>query len=81
MDETAAAGGGARYWCHMCSQMVNPVMEAEMMMIKCPLCRSGFVEEMDSPPVDHHHPFPNDYYYYFGGGSGGRETRIESESN
>ncbi|KAF8404000.1 hypothetical protein HHK36_012110 [Tetracentron sinense] len=35
----------ARYWCHMCSQMVNPVMEVE---IKCPFCESGFVEEMDS---------------------------------
>ncbi|KAG5414026.1 hypothetical protein IGI04_001593 [Brassica rapa subsp. trilocularis] len=34
----------ARYWCHMCSQMVNPpVIEAE---IKCPFCQSGFVEEM-----------------------------------
>ncbi|XP_058079180.1 E3 ubiquitin-protein ligase SIRP1-like [Magnolia sinica] len=35
----------ARYWCHMCSQMVDPVMEVE---IKCPFCESGFVEEMDS---------------------------------
>ncbi|XP_010257723.1 PREDICTED: E3 ubiquitin-protein ligase RING1-like [Nelumbo nucifera] len=35
----------ARYWCHMCSQLVNPVMEVE---IKCPFCESGFVEEMDS---------------------------------
>lgn len=34
-----------RYWCHMCSRMVTPVMEAE---IKCPVCESGFVEEMDS---------------------------------
>ncbi|RWR75784.1 E3 ubiquitin-protein ligase CIP8 isoform X1 [Cinnamomum micranthum f. kanehirae] len=34
----------ARYWCHRCLQMVNPVMEAE---IKCPFCESGFVEEMD----------------------------------
>ncbi|XXG41031.1 hypothetical protein AAC387_Pa01g1592 [Persea americana] len=33
------------YWCYMCSQMVNPVMETE---IKCPFCESGFVEEMDS---------------------------------
>ena len=34
----------ARYWCHMCSLMVNPpVIEAE---IKCPFCQSGFVEEM-----------------------------------
>ncbi|KAG2333214.1 hypothetical protein Bca52824_004394 [Brassica carinata] len=39
MDETMAA----RYWCHMCSQMVNPTMESE---IKCPFCQSGFVEEM-----------------------------------
>ncbi|KAL5835104.1 hypothetical protein ACOSQ3_014693 [Xanthoceras sorbifolium] len=34
-----------RYWCYMCCQMVNPVMEAE---IKCPFCRGGFVEEMGS---------------------------------
>lgn len=34
-----------RYWCHLCSQMVNPVMEVD---IKCPFCESGFVEEMDS---------------------------------
>ncbi|EFH38751.1 hypothetical protein ARALYDRAFT_359584, partial [Arabidopsis lyrata subsp. lyrata] len=33
----------ARYWCHMCSQMVNPIMESE---IKCPFCQSGFIEEM-----------------------------------
>ncbi|KAK9290102.1 hypothetical protein L1049_008266 [Liquidambar formosana] len=35
----------ARYWCHACSQIVIPIMEAE---IKCPFCESGFVEEMDS---------------------------------
>ncbi|KAF5725536.1 E3 ubiquitin-protein ligase [Tripterygium wilfordii] len=39
MDEAMVA----RYWCHMCSQMVNPIMEIE---IKCPFCQSGFVEEM-----------------------------------
>ncbi|KAF3506784.1 hypothetical protein F2Q69_00001161 [Brassica cretica] len=39
MEETMAA----RYWCHMCSQMVNPTMESE---IKCPFCQSGFIEEM-----------------------------------
>lgn len=33
-----------RYWCHLCDQVVNPVMEME---IKCPFCDSGFVEEMD----------------------------------
>ncbi|CAA6669196.1 unnamed protein product [Spirodela intermedia] len=33
-----------RFWCHMCSRRVNPVLEAE---IKCPVCDSGFVEEMD----------------------------------
>ncbi|KAK4773548.1 hypothetical protein SAY87_028567 [Trapa incisa] len=41
MDETMETW----YWCHMCSQLVNPVMEAE---IKCPYCRDGFVEEMSS---------------------------------
>ncbi|OVA13249.1 zinc finger protein [Macleaya cordata] len=35
----------ARYWCHLCSQVVNPVMEVE---IQCPFCESGFVEEMGS---------------------------------
>ncbi|XP_050220203.1 E3 ubiquitin-protein ligase SIRP1-like [Mercurialis annua] len=41
MEETMAA----RYWCHLCAQMVNPIMEVE---IKCPFCQSGFVEEMSS---------------------------------
>ncbi|XP_042513554.1 E3 ubiquitin-protein ligase SIRP1-like [Macadamia integrifolia] len=35
----------ARYWCYMCCQIVDPVMEVE---IKCPFCESGFVEEMNS---------------------------------
>ncbi|XP_009410042.2 E3 ubiquitin-protein ligase SIRP1 [Musa acuminata AAA Group] len=34
----------ARYWCHMCSQLVNPITEVEL---KCPHCDSGFVEEVD----------------------------------
>lgn len=34
------------YWCHMCSQTVNPVIDAEE--IKCPFCQNGFVEEMSS---------------------------------
>ncbi|MBA0618702.1 hypothetical protein Godav_028006, partial [Gossypium davidsonii] len=34
-----------RYWCYICSQMVNPTIEPA---IKCPLCESGFVEEMSS---------------------------------
>ncbi|XP_072975835.1 E3 ubiquitin-protein ligase SIRP1-like isoform X2 [Typha angustifolia] len=33
-----------RYWCHVCAQVVNPMMEPE---IKCPFCDGGFVEEMD----------------------------------
>ncbi|GLU19617.1 hypothetical protein SLE2022_358570 [Rubroshorea leprosula] len=50
MEELMAA----RYWCHMCSQVVNPIMEDQ---IKCPFCQSGFVEEMgsgigDSPDAD-----------------------------
>ncbi|XP_020576116.1 E3 ubiquitin-protein ligase CIP8-like isoform X2 [Phalaenopsis equestris] len=38
----------ARYWCHMCLQMVNPVMVLEL---KCPFCDSGFVEEMGGREV------------------------------
>ncbi|KAI0501788.1 hypothetical protein KFK09_016733 [Dendrobium nobile] len=38
----------ARYWCHMCSQIVNPVMLVEL---KCPFCDSGFVEEMGGREV------------------------------
>ncbi|KAK8620314.1 hypothetical protein V6N13_066794 [Hibiscus sabdariffa] len=34
-----------RFWCYMCSQMVNPTMEPEM---KCPFCESGFLEETTS---------------------------------
>ena len=37
-----------RFWCHMCSQYVNPIMEVE---IKCPLCQNGFVEEMNSTTI------------------------------
>ncbi|WOK93646.1 hypothetical protein Cni_G02346 [Canna indica] len=40
MDEELVS----RYWCHRCSQMVNPVPQAD---IKCPRCDSGFVEEMN----------------------------------
>ncbi|XWS57837.1 hypothetical protein CRYUN_Cryun09bG0208200 [Craigia yunnanensis] len=35
----------SRYWCYMCSQLVNPTTEPET---KCPFCDSGFVEEMTS---------------------------------
>ncbi|KAL2540816.1 RING/U-box superfamily protein [Abeliophyllum distichum] len=42
MDEAEAS----RYWCHMCSQMVNPIVKMET--IECPICQSGFVEEMAS---------------------------------
>ncbi|CAH8317966.1 unnamed protein product [Eruca vesicaria subsp. sativa] len=38
-----------RYWCHMCSQIVNPIIDAE---IKCPLCQNGFVEEMSGERND-----------------------------
>lgn len=47
------------YWCHMCNQMVDPIMEVDT--IKCPLCLGGFVEEMDM--MNHHHnhqPFDSD---------------------
>lgn len=43
-----------QYWCHQCSQTVNPVMGIDT--IKCPICQSGFVEEMasagDDSPLD-----------------------------
>lgn len=45
MEEAIAT----RYWCHMCSQTVSPVLEAE---IKCPSCRSGFIEEMGEEEQD-----------------------------
>ncbi|EOA38119.1 hypothetical protein CARUB_v10009589mg [Capsella rubella] len=49
MEEAAAT----RYWCHRCSQTVDPVMEAE---IKCPFCHSGFVEEMADDDPDSSDP-------------------------
>lgn len=45
MEEATAT----TYWCHMCSQGVNPTMEVE---IKCPVCQGGFVEEISSATVD-----------------------------
>ncbi|KAI3461919.1 hypothetical protein Pfo_018582 [Paulownia fortunei] len=42
MEEAEAS----QYWCHMCSQTVNPIMGIDT--IKCPICQSGFVEEMAS---------------------------------
>ncbi|CAL9100044.1 unnamed protein product [Musa acuminata var. zebrina] len=44
----------ARFWCHVCTQTVNPVTEAE---IKCPRCDGGFLEEMDPPRGHAHTPF------------------------
>ncbi|KAJ8763210.1 hypothetical protein K2173_025595 [Erythroxylum novogranatense] len=32
-----------QYWCHLCCRVVTPVTDAE---IKCPLCETGFVEEI-----------------------------------
>ncbi|XP_065878178.1 E3 ubiquitin-protein ligase SIRP1-like [Euphorbia lathyris] len=49
MEEAMAA----RYWCHMCSQIVHPIMEIEM---KCPTCQSGFVEEMSSDTSENQDP-------------------------
>ncbi|XP_030547651.1 E3 ubiquitin-protein ligase SIRP1-like [Rhodamnia argentea] len=45
MEEPVAT----RYWCHMCSQTVDPIMEVE---IKCPICDSGFIEEMGAGTGD-----------------------------
>ncbi|KAJ6761667.1 E3 UBIQUITIN-PROTEIN LIGASE PRAJA [Salix koriyanagi] len=43
-----------QFWCHMCSQMVNPATEAD---IKCPFCDSGFLEEMGSTREVNTHGF------------------------
>ncbi|CAH8349045.1 unnamed protein product [Eruca vesicaria subsp. sativa] len=45
-----------RYWCHMCSRSVNPIIEGEI--INCNFCQSGFVEEMDETPdqITNDHP-------------------------
>ncbi|PSR90281.1 E3 ubiquitin-protein like [Actinidia chinensis var. chinensis] len=72
MNEAEAAT--ARYWCHMCSQMVNPNMDVET--IKCPLCQSGFVEEMDSTTSRGDYPLHDDDDF---GGGGGGGTDSESE--
>lgn len=53
MDDGVAA---SRYWCHMCSQIVDPIMEVE---IKCPFCQSGFVEEMGSGSNNNNHQVPD----------------------
>lgn len=51
----------ARYWCHRCSQMVNPIMEMEQVeQIKCPFCHSGFVEEMSTTAAVPTPPTRND---------------------
>lgn len=40
-----------RYWCHACSRVVNPIVEVES--IKCSVCQSGFMEEMDGVRAEH----------------------------
>jgi E3 ubiquitin-protein ligase RNF115/126 len=37
-------GATCRYYCHMCSLIVRPELAVEA--VTCPLCHSGFVEEM-----------------------------------
>ncbi|KAG8045213.1 hypothetical protein GUJ93_ZPchr0008g13477 [Zizania palustris] len=46
MVEETAAGG--RYWCHMCAVAVSAVAAEGEVEIKCPYCRSGFLEEMQT---------------------------------
>ncbi|XP_051142634.1 E3 ubiquitin-protein ligase SIRP1-like [Andrographis paniculata] len=52
MEESEASS--SRYWCHMCSQTVNPIMEVDS--VKCPICQSGFVEEMSSASAPNSDP-------------------------
>ncbi|KAD4384182.1 hypothetical protein R6Q59_011837 [Mikania micrantha] len=46
-------GESRRYWCHQCSRSVQTITEAET--IKCSLCYTGFVEELDTARGDNHH--------------------------
>lgn len=43
-DMAEEPGATSRYYCHMCSVIVRPELGVEE--VKCPHCRSGFVEEM-----------------------------------
>ncbi|CAH8336968.1 unnamed protein product [Eruca vesicaria subsp. sativa] len=47
----------ARYWCYMCSQAMNPIIDAEL---KCPYCQNGFVEEMSGEVQDQEIDFGTD---------------------
>ncbi|KAK6145050.1 hypothetical protein DH2020_021870 [Rehmannia glutinosa] len=57
MEEAAEAS--QNYWCHMCSQTVNPIIEIDT--IKCPICQSGFVEEMSSAATPGNNDSPLDF--------------------
>ncbi|CBI16568.3 unnamed protein product, partial [Vitis vinifera] len=48
---------GGRYWCHSCSQVVNPIAEAEP---KCPLCQDGFIEDIDGTASRDHNDSDSD---------------------
>ncbi|XP_034687905.1 E3 ubiquitin-protein ligase SIRP1-like [Vitis riparia] len=48
---------GGRYWCHSCSQVVNPIAEAEP---KCPLCQGGFIEDIDGTTSRDHNDSDSD---------------------
>lgn len=38
------ANSNTQYWCYSCERVVDPIRDPE---VKCPLCDSGFVEEMN----------------------------------
>ncbi|KAH6766540.1 hypothetical protein C2S52_017523 [Perilla frutescens var. hirtella] len=59
-----------RYWCHMCSQTVNPILEIDS--VKCPICQSGFVEEMASSPANDN----NSLNFEFGGSDSDRALSL-----
>jgi len=42
--DEAYGAAASRYFCHMCSLIIRPVLGIEE--VKCPHCHSGFVEEM-----------------------------------
>lgn len=66
MDENR--DGSTGFWCHMCNQMVDPVMEVES--IKCPFCQGGFVEEIETAPAANPFRGNNNHSAEFGGVEG-----------
>ncbi|XP_035216296.1 E3 ubiquitin-protein ligase RNF126-like [Stegodyphus dumicola] len=49
MAEAAVESPAARFFCHRCTQEINPVLPD----YTCPRCQSGFIEELAQGPPEH----------------------------